>query len=231
MSARAFAGTAAATDDPLVLFDMDGVLIEGRGADETVYERALDDAMADRGLDAGPATRSLLTGSGYGTSFVRGCGELGVDPEEFYDHWERHTARRIVDRLRSGVRGLYADVDAVDTLAERYTLGLVSNNYDEVVQFVTTHHGFDAFAHARGRETGVEGFRRRKPDPHYLLEAIEVLGGGSGVYVGDRATDVIAATRAGLDPVFVRRPHNEAVTLPVEPAVEVDSLTALTERL
>ncbi|MFC7138007.1 HAD family hydrolase [Halobaculum litoreum] len=58
-------------------------------------------------------------------------------------------------------------------LADRYDLGLVSNNYDSVVRFVVEHHGLDAFDLVRGRAPGVRGFYRRKPDPQALLKSSE----------------------------------------------------------
>jgi HAD superfamily hydrolase (TIGR01549 family) len=210
---------------------MDGVLLEGRGTDEAVHDRALEDALADCGLDPDPETRALLDGYEYDTDFATGCKRLGVDPVAFYDLRERHSTRRVLDRLRSGTRTPYPDVEAIEDLAERYTLGVVSNNYHEVVEFVTEHHEIDGFSYVRGRDTGVQGFYRRKPDPHYLLEAVDALGGERGFYVGDRSTDVVAATRAGLDTVFVRRPHNRETTLSPEPTMEVDSLSTLASRL
>ena len=223
--------TAIAGSDPVLLFDMDGVLLEGRGTDEAVHDRALDDALADRGLDPDPGTRSLLAGYEYDTDFVRGCDRLGIDPVAFYDLRERRSARRAIDRLESGIRRPPDDIDAIDDLAERYTLGVVSNNYDEVVRFVTDHYGWDAFSYVRGRDPGVRGFHRRKPDPHYLLEAVETLDTDTGFYVGDRGTDLTAAARAGLEAVFVRRSHTTGEPLPFEPTLAVDSLRGLATRL
>lgn len=223
-------GATAVDDGPVFLFDMDGVLLEGHGNDETVYERALEDAIAECGLDVDSETRSLLAGYEYDEDFVRGCEEIEIDPVAFYNLWEQYSARRVVHRLESDTRTLYPDVGAIDELADRYTLGVVSNNYDRVVQFVTQYHELDAFSYASGRETGVRGFHWRKPDPHYLLEAIDALDADGGFYVGDRATDVVAATRAGLDAVFVRRSHNDGTALSTDPDLEVDSLTTLASR-
>lgn len=217
--------------DRVLLFDMDGIIIEGHGTDESVHDQALDDAIDDRGLAVDAEIRSLLAGYEYDTDFAVGCKRLGIDPISFYGLREEYSARRAIDRLAAGKRGLYTDVDALETLAERYRLGVISNNYDSVVEFVVDHHGLDAFSHVRGRETGVRGFYRRKPDPHYLLEGLQALDATDGIYVGDRATDVVAATRAGLDGVFVRRSHNSDATVPVETAMEIDSLTALSTQL
>jgi HAD superfamily hydrolase (TIGR01549 family) len=215
----------------VVLFDMDGVLVEGRGTDGVVHELALADALADRGLDPDAETRALLSGYEYDTDFVAGCARLGVDPVAFYDRREQYSVRRSIDRLDAGSRTPYDDVGVLADIAERYPVGLVSNNYDAVVEFVVDRHGFDALDHHQGREPGVRGFYRRKPDPHYLLDALEALGATEGLYVGDRGTDVLAATRAGLDAGFVDRPHNEGVGLPVEPALRADSLANLAEQL
>jgi len=213
-----------------VLFDMDGVLLAGRGTDASVHEHALEDALADRGLDPDPETRALLAGHEYDVDFVRGCRRLGVDPVAFYGRRERYGEQRAIDRLAAGSRTLH-DVSVLADLAERHPVGVVSNNYQAVVRFVVDHHRLDAVDHVRGRATGVEGFYNRKPNPHYLLEAISELGADGGIYVGDRGTDVLAATRAGLDAAFVERPHNADATLPVEPAMRVGSLSELADRL
>ena len=213
-----------------VLFDMDGVLLKGRGTDASVHDRALDDALAERDLDPDAETRALLAGHEYDVDFVRGCRRLGVDPVPFYGLRERYSARLAIDHLAVGSRTLH-DVSGLADLAERYPLGVVSNNYQDVVRFVVDHHRLDAFDHVRGRATGVDGFYNRKPNPHYLLEAMSELGADDGLYVGDRATDVLAATRAGVDAVFVERPHNKDATLPVEPTLRVGSLADLAERL
>ena len=221
---------STAATDRVFLFDMDGIILEGHGPDELVHEQALDDAIADRGLTVDAETRGLLAGYEYDTDFALGCKRLGVDPIAFFGLREQYGARRAIDRLKQGKRGLYPAVDAVAELAERYELGIVSNNYDSVVEFVVDHHELTEFSHVRGRDTGVEGFYRRKPDPHYLLEATAALGATGGIYVGDRVSDVLAATRAGLDGVFVRRPHNDEVTVPSEAVAAVGSLTELADR-
>ena len=118
-------------------------------------------------------------------------------------------------------------------LAGEYDLGLVSNNYDPLVSAVVEAFQLDAFAYTRGRDLGVDGYCRRKPDPHYLEEALDALERTHGIYVGDRETDIVAAERAGLEPVFIRRPENETASLDldIETAHEIDSLEALPDVL
>ncbi|GAB3708075.1 HAD family hydrolase [Halorubrum pallidum] len=216
-----------AFDSEALLFDMDGVILDGWGTDEVVHARAVDDVLADRDLHASDDVRATLARNAYDDDFRAACETLDVDPAAFFRAREERSATRSVERLAAGTRRLCADVDAIDELADRAAVGLVSNNYDSTVAFVVDHFRLDAFAVARGRDLGPDGFRRRKPDPHYLNEALDALDASDGIYVGDRATDVIAAERAGLDAVFIRRDHNADLDLDVEPAAEIESLRDL----
>lgn len=220
------AGSSARSDDgrTAVLFDMDGVLLEGRSADSVVHSLALEDLLADRGLEVDADARAALSQYEYTDGFVDACAAVGVDPVSFYTAREERSAAHIIDRIGDGGRGVYADVNAVDRLPDRAAVGLVSNNYHPAVTFVVERFGLAAFEFARGRDFGPEGFSRRKPEPYYLHEALDALGASGGLYVGDRETDVVAAERAGLDSVLLRREHNADAVLDVEPTVEVDGL-------
>ena len=208
----------------VVLFDMDGVILDGRGTDDAVHARALNDVLEEWDLRVtGDLRRSLETYE-YDDEFRAACEQIGVDSAEFFRAREERSAKRAVARLAAGTRRLCPDVDALDELAERASIGLVSNNYHPTVEFVVDHFRLDAFSFVRGRDLGPDSFRRRKPDPHYLDEALDALDASGGLYVGDRATDVIAAERAGLDGVLLRRDHNANRDLDVDPTVEVESL-------
>ena len=222
--------TGAWTDgrnDEVVLFDMDGVILDGWGTDDAVHARALDDVLEERNLRVTGDLRRPLETYEYDDDFRGACQEFGVDPATLFRAREERSAKRSVARLAAGTRRLCPDVDAIDALAERVPVGLVSNNYHPTVEFVVDHFRLDAFEFVRGRDLGPDGFSRRKPDPHYLNEALDALDATTGLYVGDRATDVIAAERAGIDGVFLRRDHNAALDLDVEPTAEIDSLRDL----
>ena len=210
-----------------VLFDMDGVILEGRGTDPAVHRRALDDVLTDRGLTVPDDHYDALGSDGYDEAFRAACASVGVDAPTLFHEREMRSATRGVARLAAGSRGLYPDVEAIDRLANHTSVGLVSNNYHPTVEFVVDHFRLSAFGVARGRDLGLDGYQRRKPNPHYLNEALDALGVSTGLYVGDRETDVLAAERAGLESVFIRRAHNAAVDLDVEPTVEIESLDEL----
>ncbi|XVH30617.1 HAD family hydrolase [Haloferacaceae archaeon DSL9] len=216
-------------DTTTLLFDMDGVILEGWGTDPAVHTAALDEALAAYGVDPSVEQYELLDRYEYTNDFETTCDALGLDAAEFYAARETNSATRAIDRLRAGTRGLYDDASALDALADQATLGLVSNNYHSTVSFVVEEYDLEMFAFVRGRDESVEGFRRRKPDPHYLREGLTALGVDEGLYVGDRETDLLAAARAGLDSVYVRRDHNDRVEPSVEPTHEIERLDDLLE--
>lgn len=211
-----------------ILFDMDGVLLEGRDTDPAVYEAAADAAVEDLGLEPSDDQRRILRRYRYTDAIDEICGALGIGPDEFWSRRESHASRIAHDRFRAGERGCYDDVDAIPSLADRTTLGLVSNNRQETVAFVVDHFGFDgAFDAVRGRDPTIAGYRRRKPDPGYLVDALETLGTTDAVYVGDRPTDVEAAREAEIESAYLRRPHNRDDPLPSGTTYELDSLSEL----
>lgn len=227
--------TIKANGEQALLFDMDGVILEGYGTDPDVHTRALHDAVVDLDLDldleAPLESLSALETHEYTETFAATCTELGLEPTEFYALREEYSAKRSIERIRNGARGLYDDVDVLDDLDRVSPVGLVSNNYDPTVSFVVEHFGLEAFSFVRGRDLGVEGFRRRKPEPYYIETALDALGLDNGIYVGDRETDLLAAQNAGLVPVLIRRSHNETLDPSIDRYLEIDSLEELLEYL
>ncbi|SDQ32704.1 haloacid dehalogenase superfamily, subfamily IA, variant 1 with third motif having Dx(3-4)D or Dx(3-4)E [Natronobacterium texcoconense] len=211
----------------IVLFDMDGIVLEGPRTDPSVYANAADAALAELGADPTETQRTELRHGGPETVVDR-CEELEIDPDRFWELKETYASRGTHDRIRSGERGLYDDVDVIGDLSRRTTTGLVSNNRHETVEFVADHLGFE-FDVARGRDPTLEGYRRRKPDTYYLDETLSKLDASEGLYVGDKPKDVVAGTAAGLETAFVRRPHNRDLDRPADATYELESLTELLE--
>lgn len=206
---------------------MDGVVLEGRGTPQSVYDRAADRAVAEVGVEASDETISLLRKHGYVT-VARGCSRLGVDSVEFWRLKEKHACEVCHERLHAGKRGVYDDTDALHELAGETTVGLVSNNRQETVDFVADR--FDLpFDVTHGREPTPEGFARRKPFPDLLVEASAEIDTNDEppLYVGDRRKDIVAARAADMEPAYLRRQHNEDAPLPSGTAYELSSLNDL----
>lgn len=217
-----------------ILFDMDGIILDGPRTDPQVYADAADDALAELGASPTQAQRRDLRQ--HGTELVADrCTELGIDPDRFWELKERYASEGTHDRLRSGDRACYDDTDVLAALADRTTIGLVTNNRHRTAEFVADHFGFE-FGVVRGRDPTFEGYHRRKPDPYYIEDALAELGlradgerkrKGHGLYVGDFEKDVTAGTAAGLETAFVRRQHNRGLERPADATYELESLTEL----
>ena len=207
---------------PPILFDMDGVLLEGPGTDPRVYDEAADAALADLEVEPTPAQRAELRRNSL-ENVREHCETLGIDPVRFWELKERYASEGTHERLRTGERGLYADIDAIADLADRTTTGLVTNNRHRTAEFVADFVDA-AFDVVRGRDPTFEGYRRRKPDPYYIEDALEELDVSRGLYVGDSVKDVTAGRAAGLETAFLRRPHNRDIECP---SVELESLSEL----
>lgn len=213
--------------DPVV-FDMDGVILKGRGTDPAVYADAGDEALDSLGVVPPDGLRSVFRAHQCGEELEGACDELGIDIAEFWSLKERVASRLSHERIKNGPRGVHEDTGVLGELAESWTLGLVSNNRQETVEFVTEHFNFDGvFSVARGRDPTVNGFARRKPDPYYLTEILQQLECESGVYVGDREKDCIAATRAGMAFVHIDRPSFETRDHPTDAVATISTLAEL----
>ena len=206
-----------------VLFDSDGVLVDPP-ARETKAEAV---RAAFRAVEADPDREHVrAVVDGVTVEDLREiCSACGLDVDAFWAARERCDARSQREAFAAGDRDRYDDVDALaDVDAVR---AVVSNNHHSTVEYVLDrfdlHSLFDTY---RGRERSVESLRLKKPDPHYLRETLDDLGidAGGALYVGDRGSDVVAARRAGVDSVFLRRPHCADATLSATPTYEASDL-------
>lgn len=212
----------AAAEYDAVLFDMDGVLVEGRATPAWVYEQAARDAVSI--FDATPTHEQLSTlqQQPYVPSIRACCEALGIDPNAFWNVREQCASARCHRRFEAGKRTVYPDTDALLTLD--VPLAVVSNNRATTVRYVSERFFGGLFETERGRDPTIEGFLRRKPETHYLDETLAALGTTDALYVGDRETDILAATEAGIDSAYVRREHNADANLGVAPTFEIETL-------
>jgi phosphoglycolate phosphatase len=210
-----------------IVFDNDGVLIERTDRKRLVeafhnsfdeFDVAADDAFVRRCVH-----ENLVP-----TDEVHD--RYGLDPEEWWQRREAHAVAVQRADIRAGRKALYGDVEALHDLT--HTLGLVSNNQHETIEFILEHHDLDDhFATYYGRDPTVDGANRKKPNPHYIERALDDLGTNTALYVGDSEKDIVAAERAGIDSAFLRRDHRIDLTLSTEPTYEFPDLRSLVDEL
>lgn len=203
-----------------VIFDDDGVLTPPTPTE--VRRRAVRSAFAAFSVE--PTTEGVDSVVHGSISRVRRvCDVHGVDHEAFLERHGDAAAAAQIEAMDRGEKTPYEDVSSLSALDQ--SLAVVGDNHDEAVVHLVERFGLgDLFEATYGRESSVEGFRRRKPSPHYLARAVEELGAESVLYVGDSNVDVLAASRVGADSAFVRRPHRANYELAADPTYEVRSL-------
>ncbi len=208
-----------------VLFDMDGVLLQGRSTSETVYQRATEDALQLLNVEPRPEQRTTLQQPRYSPIVAMHCRELGIDPERFWRLREHCASAREHRRLAAGQRKPHTDVNAL--LQFDCPKAIVSNNRHATVEFVQQHLFAGLFVDGRGRDPTIDGYRHRKPDSAYLEEMLQTLDVDDALYVGDRETDIQAAKAAGVDVAFLLRESANVESPDLTPTYEITSLRDL----
>lgn len=211
-----------------VIFDHDGVLLSIK-RDPSVFERMIEETFREFGVtDPSVEEVRAFMGSLDLDEMWSICNDYGVDLEEFWRAREMRSSEIQKGMVMEGERSLYSDVRVLDRL-NGLPLGIVSNNQDRTVNFVVDHYGLEQFDSVYGREPSLDGIRRMKPSPYYLDRTLDDLGTNDAVYVGDSKSDVLAAESAGIDSIYVQRPHT--VDLDVEATHITDDLRGVVELL
>ena len=207
-----------------IIFDNDGVLVTP--TDRRLWNRASRLAFQDLGVpDVADAHLSRLDGYCLAT-LVRVCERVGVNSDTFWKRREAYAARAQRQHIRTGQKDAYDDIDTLRGLDP--TVGIVSNNQQEIIDFVVDHFGLGDIVDTQyGREPSLDGLTRMKPNSHYLRRAIRELGATNPLYVGDSGVDMAVAADLGIDSAFVRRPHRTNYDPVPEPTYEVSSLAEL----
>lgn len=212
------------TEYDAVVFDNDGVIVEP--SDRAVLVDAVVDTFATFGVTIDAETADRCLDEVVPRDLIR---EHDLDPEAFWHQRELTASLAQQAHTREGGKQVYDDVNALDALD--VPLGLVSNNQHATVEFLLAYHGIDQFETACGRRPTLSGAAARKPAPDYIEQVLADLDAEAALYVGDSETDVVAAHRAGIDSVFLRRDHVADVSLSIEPTVEVSDLRTLVDWL
>ena len=210
-----------------VVFDNDGVLTT-----MTDWERIREAVRQTcEEFDVEP-TRSLVDRLvGVTPSDVEAvCAELGVDADAFWERRDHNAAAVQIEEIRAGRKRLYPEVrSTIDAL--ECPAAVVSNNQQRTVDFIVDHFELDRLDPVYGRQPTLLDLERKKPNPHYLRLVLADLEADRALYVGDSPKDVVAAERAGMDSLFLRRPHRRDATLSAEPTYEATDLEGLAHAL
>lgn len=214
-----------------VLFDMDGVLLTGRGTQTDVYLEATRRTFREFGVEEFTDDQVRAFTDPDFEDLGALCADYGLSLGSFWRRREDHATDLAKQQVGTAARRAFDDAAVVRDLPAELALGVVSNNRQATVEFVLESIGLrPAFEVVLGRDPTVEGYRRRKPNPAYLRRALDELDADAAVYVGDRATDVQAAAGAGIDSVLLDRPEHDPPAA-CDPTYTIPSLRDLPDCL
>lgn len=193
--------SAGARTFDLVMFDLDGTLVET--APEIAD--AVNDTLRELALPPVPQQRvEGWIGHGTGELLVQAlAGAWGVTEREVRGHARLEEARAMFDRnylLRCGSRSrLYPMVrEVLEALRGAGVMrALVTNKETRFTQAVLRGHGLQAsFDHVICGDT----LTTRKPEPAGLLHCMKLFGvpPQRSLFVGDSSIDVATARNAGV---------------------------------
>lgn len=211
-----------------VVLDHDGVI--ARITEGEAVREAIAQTFAEFGVSDPPADDIERLFGVTLPDLLSVCSKHDLDPAAFWERRDNNVAAAQIELINSGHKDLYDDVAALDRLST--PLGVVSNNQHRTVEYLLNHYELaDQFATVYGRQPTLVDVARKKPNPHYLEEALSDLSAKHALYVGDSPTDIRAAHRAGIDAAFLRRSHRQSAELSHSPAFDVPDLRTLVDRL
>ena len=183
-----------------VVFDLDGVLLDSEQRWNDAKE-AVTTAAGGRWRD-GAATAMMGMSSPEWSAYMHDELAVPYEPERINE--------LVVERMAAGYAEelplLPGAIDAVETLAARWPLGLASSSNREIINAFLDLSGLrDRFRVT----TSSEEVGRGKPSPDVYLEVAARLGADAArcVAVEDSSNGLRAAAAAGMAVIAVPNPH------------------------
>lgn len=201
-----------AADLDTVVLDIDGTLLDSNYHHSLAWARAF--AHVGRDIPVWRIHRCIGMGGDRLVAAVAGDEAEAKDGDRVRDRWEQEFDALIEETtLLDGAREL------LDALAERgLEVVLASSSIPRHAEHPLEL--LDAERRADGWTTS-EDAEDSKPHPELIEKALERVGGGRAVMVGDAVWDVESATRAGLPTIGVRSGGTSAAELLEAGAVAV----------
>ncbi len=190
--------------DERIIFDMDGVLLDSE-SDLSWLVEATRSALEEVGVDPTQENMEKLY-PGNLDEFTVAVRDFPGTPEEIWKIRDRYYIERKVRMIESGRMTSFSDVELLYELAEDYSLAIISNSPQIVVDEFVTRYGFeDLFSAWAGRGLELEDLDRLKPHPYLYKKLVMTIGKGNSWYIGDRAGDREFAEATGMKFILFTR--------------------------
>ncbi|MCW8837163.1 MAG: HAD family hydrolase [Thiovulaceae bacterium] len=177
----------------IILFDLDGTLIESTEAITSTFHHAFDVHGEKNPTDA---EIQALIGHPLDVMFSR----LGVDEDRVWDFVDTYKQRyRVISKIKTEL--LPQAKEAVELASSFATLGIVTTKTGLYSQELMEHFGL---MHHFKVLIGREHVQKPKPDAEPILKALEQMQKDNDVWmIGDTELDLLSAKNAGVNSLVV----------------------------
>ena len=190
--------------DKKVIFDLDGVLLDSE-TNLDWLDRAMERALKELGVPTSRENIEKLYPGGL-MEFETAVKEFPVSAEKVWEVRDRHYVAEKLEMIERGDLRPFPDVENLGKLRKKYTLGVISNSPDEVVdRFIKVYDLEELFEAWIGRDSDLKSLQEIKPDPHLFNRLKDKIGDGKFWYVGDREGDRIFAENTGMEFLYLTR--------------------------
>ena len=218
----------------IIIFDMDGTILDSRGKGEIEYEWAYEAFQKTLSTYKINFTVEEIDKFFYYPLYSNGeegvrsfCNKFGLDVEEFWDRRERDVIESKIEAMRRGEINPFEDAEEViKYLSENFYLAIVSDSQQECVDYALEHFKLKRYFKIwYGRRSEFKNLRNRKPNPFYINKVLDELNTRKAILVDDSPLGILAAKRAGIDSMFIYREEGEKIKY--EPTFLVNNITEL----
>ncbi len=211
-----------------MLFDLDGTLVKLPEMWQH-FDQLLIETLDEFGIPHPPQdTRKAIWHTG--SNFESEIKSWGVeDYSSFIHRFDVLDFEQRKALIEDGEIQLFDDVDILENLAERFSLGLLTNTPPDIawleVKAFNLEGFFDDFVMLGTVEQHIA-----KPEPDGFLRCLRNLQANpkEAVMVGDSSSDIIGGNRVGMITVLVDRPGQQTPTnLKPPPNLTITNLVEL----
>ena len=191
-------------DKMIILFDLDGTLIDSTNAIVSTFHYTFEVYSATP-----PKDEEIMALIGYPLDIM--YKELGVDEDKVWDYVDTYKERyRKISTIKTEL--LECAREAVISAKEFATLGIVTTKTGKYSEELMEH--FDLMQHFEVL-IGREHVQEPKPHAEPILKALESLETeGKEIWmIGDTKLDLISAKNAGVNSVAVLSGYGDKLTL------------------
>ena len=214
-----------------VVFDMDGVILNSLVESEQWKYDAVDEALKSEGVEPSNLEKDvkdrILGDKGY-SECVKTSKKVGVNPRKVWNDVAKKTTVSREEQLEAGKFKLYDNArNTIKALHKSdVELGIISNAPELAVELTIEHFDLKRYFKFYAGVRNFEDLRDRKPHPNHLEMAKAELKRDPFIYIGDHESDLLAAERADMSSIWVKRKDS---SLEVEPDYTVEEVRKIRE--